>query len=79
MGTNAAVPGRSAEQSPCPTPPELEPFLEGAAFPASRDELVALAEERGVPQTVREVLEAIAQTDFGSATEVRAAAAALSR
>lgn len=53
-------------------------FLGTVEFPASREDLVSLADVRGAPEPVRDVLDALAPTDFESARAVREAVAELS-
>ena len=56
-------------------PIELQKHLKGADYPATKDELVALAESNGAPDEVLEALQAAPQEQFDGPDAVQAAIA----
>ncbi len=54
-------------------PIEVQRHLEGAEYPASKADLVALAEENGAPQDVIEALQALDAEQFDGPDEVQEA------
>lgn len=67
------------ERSPCPTAPALMAHIGAVDFPISKDDLLARADERGVPEEVRQTLEALEPVVFASGAELDEAVDALSR
>jgi len=56
-----------------PTPIELQKYLSGVDYPASRDELVRTASDQGAPDDVIEALEQADQDEFDGPTAVSSA------
>ncbi|WP_411557688.1 DUF2795 domain-containing protein [Plantibacter sp. MPB07] len=56
-----------------PTPIELQKYLSGVDYPASRDELVRTAHDQGAPDDVIEALEQADQDEFDGPTAVSSA------
>ncbi|SKC42328.1 DUF2795 domain-containing protein [Plantibacter cousiniae (nom. nud.)] len=56
-----------------PTPIELQKYLSGVDYPASRDELVRTARDQGAPDDVIEALEQADQDEFDGPTAVSSA------
>jgi len=50
-------------------------FLEGADYPASRDDLAAYAESQDAPEEVLETIGALPEKEYASATDVQEAIA----
>ncbi|MER7795975.1 DUF2795 domain-containing protein [Microbacterium sp. NPDC096154] len=58
-----------------PTPIELQKYLGGADYPASKDDLVALARDNGAPDDLVSALESAGKDSFESPAEVSSAVA----
>ena len=58
-----------------PTPIELQKYLGGVDYPASRDDLVAAARDNGAPDDLVSALESSGTDSFDSPTDVSKAVA----
>ncbi len=58
-----------------PTPIELQKYLSGVDYPASRDDLVQTARDQGAPDELVQALESASQDSFDSPTDVSSAVA----
>jgi hypothetical protein len=58
-----------------PTPIELQKYLGGVDYPASRDDLVSTARDNGAPDDLVSALENSGRDSFDSPTEVSEAVA----
>lgn len=58
-----------------PTPIELQKYLGGVDYPASKDDLVATARENGAPDDLVQALENAGSDSFDSPTDVSSAVA----
>jgi hypothetical protein len=56
-----------------PTPIELQKYLSGVDYPASKDDLVRTAEEQGAPDDLLEALRSASSDSFDSPTDVSSA------
>jgi len=56
-------------------PIEVQKHLSGIDYPASKDEVVSVAESNGAPQDVIEALQALDRSEFDGPNEVQAALA----
>jgi hypothetical protein len=56
-------------------PIEVQKHLRGIDYPASKDEVVSVAESNGAPQDVIEALQALDRSEFDGPNEVQAALA----
>lgn len=74
---------QSSESQPSPSasvpPTELQKYLRGVDYPASKETLVERAQEEGAPEPVRQTLEALPPQDFDSPAAVSKAVGELSR
>jgi len=60
-------------------PIQLEKFLKGVNYPASKNELIKRAEQNGADENVRSSLEQLPDQQFDSPTDVSKAVGALDR
>ena len=51
-------------------PDEAQQYLEGADYPASKDDVAATAESNGAPEELVERIRALSTPEFSSADEV---------
>ncbi|HEV7956098.1 MAG: hypothetical protein JWL94_784 [Microbacteriaceae bacterium] len=56
-----------------PNPIQMQKFLSGIDYPASKDDLVSTAEGNGAPDDVLETLRNLSQGSFDSPTDVSSA------
>jgi hypothetical protein len=56
-----------------PTPIELQKYLSGVDYPASKDTLLQTARDQGAPDDVISALEAVDQDEFDGPTAVSSA------
>lgn len=56
-----------------PTPIELQKYLSGVDYPASKDDLLATAKKQGAPDDVLSALESAGEDSFDSPTAVSSA------
>lgn len=56
-----------------PTPIEMQKYLKGVEYPASRDDLVSAAKDNGAPDDLVETLSNSGTDSFDSPTDVSAA------
>jgi len=56
-------------------PIQIQKFLDGVDYPASRDDIVSAAEESGADDRVLEVLRALPEGDYDAPTAVSRAVA----
>ena len=51
-------------------PIQVEKFLKGVDYPASKDDLVKMAEKNGADEEIRSTLQQLKEDKFGSPAEV---------
>ncbi|MGE5392828.1 MAG: DUF2795 domain-containing protein [Candidatus Saccharibacteria bacterium] len=50
---------------------DLESFLEGVPYPASRDEIIAHASQRGAPEELLQLMEGLPDRQFDGTDDIR--------
>jgi hypothetical protein len=58
-----------------PTPIELQKYLSGVDYPASKEDLVKTARDQGAPDELIQALESASEDSFDSPTDVSSAVA----
>lgn len=59
--------------SDAPNPIQMQKFLSGVDYPASKDDLVSAAERNDAPDDVLDTLRGLSQDSFDSPTDVSSA------
>lgn len=60
-------------------PIQIEKFLKGANYPASKEDLLKLAQQNGADQQVQATLQQLPDQQYGSPAEVSKAVGAIDR
>jgi hypothetical protein len=57
-----------------PSPTEIQKYLKGVEYPASKEDLVSAAEENDAPEEVIDALEDLNEDEFAGPADVQKAA-----
>ncbi|HLI06815.1 MAG TPA: DUF2795 domain-containing protein [Ktedonobacteraceae bacterium] len=60
-------------------PIQIEKFLKGADYPASKEDLIRLAQQNGADERVRVTLQRLPDKQYGSPADVSKAVGAINR
>jgi hypothetical protein len=52
------------------SPAQVQRFLKGVDYPASKEDLIAIAEQEGADENVRSILEQLPDVEYSSPVEV---------